>query len=108
MLDKYAKMKDYTNMERVQELYKQLQENSIEVDTIIENLDRLEKEHTDFNLLEDLYRNEFGLYMRNISIYEDLILNIERIEVTMENEFQLAKIKKDAQDLVRVDVLELE
>lgn len=103
---KFAQKKDYTDMERIQELYTQFVANSLQLDAIVENLSKLETDGASFEDLEQLYQNEFMLYMRHVAIYDDILLNIQRTPRTNENEFELAKIKKDSKAMLRVAIVE--
>lgn len=103
----FAKKKDDNQMDRINTLYNELIANSMQLDALVENILKLEKEQESFEALESLYQNEFLLFMKNVSIYDDLLLEINRADKTIENEFILAKIKKDAETYLRVEIMEL-
>lgn len=101
----FAEVKPTTSMDRIQDLYTQLITNILEVDNITMNIEKMEADEVE--ILEDLYRNEFMLYMQHIGIYEDLLNCIDNEPRTSDNEFELARIKKEASKLLRVQVVEL-
>lgn len=105
-INEFAKIEN-DSMGEVKNLYSELFENVFHIEALLENIDKLEKGSSDPDQLEELYRKEFMLYMRNVGIYEDLLKCIDRIEPTLENEFELAKIKRDADSLLKVEVIEL-
>jgi hypothetical protein len=105
---------DYTTevtgsgMERIYDLQTQLVANVFEIEALTERLDKLVTENPDdIDTLEDLFGKEFMLYMNNIGIYEDLMMNIEQEPRTVDNELILARIARDAHTLNRVEVIEL-
>lgn len=95
-----------TSMDKIYDLHTQLLANCMEIDKITGNIEKYEAE-SDLNQLESLYRNEFVLYMDHIGLYEDLIKYIEKEPRTFDNKFELAKIKREAQKMLRVTVVEM-
>jgi hypothetical protein len=108
MLDRiseYGRIQNMTNMDKIHDLYTQLTTNCYEIDALLENIDKLEKDQTNLEQLERLYENEFMLYMNNVSIHEDLMSAIDAEPRTIDNEFELARIKKIAENLLKVEVV---
>ena len=103
MLDRikeYGKIKTMNNMDKIHDLYTQLTTNCLQIDALTENIAKLEKEGVDIDQLERLYENEFLLYMANVGIHEDLIKALDAEERTMENELELARIRRTADNLL--------
>lgn len=90
-------------MDKIQDLYTQLTINIIQLD----NIDSAIENEQDPNQLEMLFENEFMLYMENVGIYEDIMLLIDQEQRTINNEFELARIKKSVQDMIRVEIIEI-
>lgn len=105
-LDEYGKIKTMSTMEKIRELYTQLINNVETIDQINNNIVKLEIDLQDIDQLELLYEREFMLLMNNISIYEDLINLIDNEKKTSENEFELARIRRDAMKHRKVEVVE--
>lgn len=103
-IEEYGKIEN-TNMDKIQSLFTELVANNLEIENIIKNIEKLEEENS--SDLEKLYENEFILYMLNISIYEDLMKYINEEPKTSENEFELARIKREANKLLKVEVITL-
>lgn len=97
---------EQTSMEKIQDLYTQLLANAMEIDMLSDNIDRLEQEK-DLDALENLFRTEFLLYMEHIGIYEDLSRYIDNEPRTAENEFELARIRRDKDNLLRITVVDI-
>ena len=95
-----------TNMDRVYDLQTKLMVNVKEIDNIEHAISTKEiQTPTDLDSLEILYKNAFMLYMNNVGIYDDLLLAIDREPKHQFNEFELAKIKRQAEDLCLVEVI---
>lgn len=104
----YATKRTGSNIEKIYDLQTQLTINVIEIEALIENLEKITLQTPDdFDTLEEMFEKEFLLYMKNIGIYEDLINYINKEPKTPENELELARIARDAHKLSRVEVLEL-
>ncbi len=106
-IEEYGKIKNMTNLDLIHDLYTQLVTNVLQIDTLVENIEKLEGENADLDQLEKLYENEFMLYMNNVGLHEDLMNALDREERTDDNEFELARIKKVAGNLLRVEVVAL-
>lgn len=108
LLEEFAVERNGNNLEKIHDLQIELITNVIDLEAITENIQALIlKDSENFDDLEDLYFKEFKLYMNNISIYEDLMSYIEKEPITSDNEFELAKIKRDADNMLRVEVIDL-
>lgn len=106
-IDAFAEVvNSYSAIERVRDLYDQLQVNVAELDMVIENIEKTKESNEHPNVLEHLYGNEFRLLMDNFGIYEDLKTYLDKVEKTPENEFELARIRRDLSKLVTVEVIE--
>lgn len=104
----FAAERTGSSMEKIYDLQTQLLANIVEIDALLENLERLTLINPDdFDVLEDLFQKEFYLYMNNIGIYEDLIKYVEAEPRTPDNELELARIARDAHKMCRVEVVEL-
>lgn len=95
-----------TSIEKIRELHNQLVENVLEIDKIGESIDVLEANGGDMRDYEYLYANEFKLKMDHIGIVDDLLNYIDQEPRTLENKFELAKLKRDTKNLLRVAVME--
>ena len=105
--DNFAKPKE-TTLHRIQCLFDDLVVNAEQIEVILDNIEEAEKtENIVVDNLEDLYRNEFMLYMDNVSIYEDLMNLINLEPRTIENEFELARMKKEAAKLLKVGIVDV-
>ena len=95
-------------MNKINDLHTQLLANIIEIDALTEAIEKNENDLSiDPDELEKLYRREFYLYMDHIGIYDDLIQYLDNEPKTTANEFELARIRRDAQKMLRVTVVEL-
>jgi hypothetical protein len=105
-IDEYATvLKNYGSMEKVKDLYDQLNINYEQIHELIERIDKAD--NSDPEYLEHLYKTEFMLLMDNVGLYEDLKINIDQVERNQDNEFELARIKRDAEKMIIVEVIEL-
>lgn len=93
-----------TELKRAHNLLTMLVANTMEIENLQKNLQRPDLSVEDF---EALCSNEFKLYMENIHIYDDLVNSLEKVEKTIDNEFEIAKMKRDAENLRRVEIVEL-
>lgn len=108
-LNEYATIQgERRNMDHINDLYKDLLENALSLDVITRNIKEIEAAGADPDTLEDMYKNEFMLYMNNVSIYDDLVNKVDATEKTPDNQFALAKLKREAASLLRVGVVEVE
>lgn len=104
----YATEQTGGSMEKIHDLQTQLIVNVIEIDALCENLEKLTLQTPeDVDTLEDLFEKEFLLYMKNISIFEDLIYYLEAEPITSDNEMELARIYRDAYKMNRVGTIDL-
>ena len=93
-------------LEYAKELHDKLSENLDSIDRVTKSIG--EAEHSNnLDELEQLYQNEFMLYMDNISIFEDLINMLDKVERTSENEFELARLRKAAIKMCRVTIVDV-
>jgi hypothetical protein len=105
-IDEYATvLKDYGPMEKVKHLYDQLNVNYEQIHELIDRIDKAD--NSDPEYLEHLYKTEFMLLMDNVGLYEDLQINIDQVDRNQDNEFELAKIKRDSEKMIIVKVIEL-
>lgn len=88
-------------MDLIHNLYTALIANTLELDNLAKNI---EDPSLSFEDREVLYSNEFRLYMDNIGLYEDLQIELSLIEKTIDNELELARIRKGIEQLRRVEV----
>lgn len=95
-----------TNMERVIELHTDLSNNISLIDNVNKNIAEAEASN-DIETMEDLYQKEFMLYMDNIGIFDDLIQLLDTVDKTPENEFELARIRRSAIKMCRVEIVEV-
>lgn len=98
--------KTYTSLEKVQELYNDLVHNNEKLDNICKHINEAEFKE-DIESLEDLYQNEFMLYIDNVSIFDDLMNRLDDIEKNQDNEFELARIRKAAHKMLRVRIVDI-
>lgn len=104
----YTEEPNDSSISKIYDLQTKLAVNCLEIEAIADNIQTIElKTPEDFDVLEDLYYKEFVLYMNNIGLYEDLMSYIENEPKTMDNELILARIHKDAQKHLKVEVLQL-
>ena len=93
-------------MKRSETLLKNLKENVIRIDSVLDRIDNLKNKSRytddDINEMEALYRNEFMLYMDNSSIYDDLMEEIEA-----EDPFTRRRIAQEADKLLRVEQVDM-
>lgn len=107
-MEDFCELKINTSMDHIYDLHTQFIVNVIEIDKIIENINKIETSTSiDPDELELLYHNEFFLYMKHIDIYDDLILNINREPKTDLNVFELKKLQRDADKMLRVDIINI-
>ncbi len=106
-INEYGKIKNMNTIDKINDLYTELVTNCLEIDNVLKNIEKYEQSNEESVDIEKLYENEFLLYMNNISIYEDLINYIEKEPRTSENEFELARIKREANKLLKVEVIVL-
>lgn len=96
-----------SNHSRIQDLNTQFVVNIAEIQKLQENINKIEDNETNAETLEELYEKEFMLFMTHIGIFEDLVNSIDKEPKVLQNQFELARIKKFAEQNVLVDVLEL-
>ena len=107
-LFKFSKKKESSEMERIRDLYLDLMNNSAQIDVLTDNIAKLEAEpELNVDQLEKLYANEFMLHMNNVGIYQDLVTSIEKEPKTLTNQFELKRMEKEAQKMLRVEIIEL-
>lgn len=91
-------------MDTIHNLYTALIANVLEIDNLTKNI---ENPDIPIEQKEILYANEFKLYMDNIGIYEDLVNELKKVEKTVDNELELARIRKGIEKLLKVEILEI-
>lgn len=101
-----TKVETITPLDKAKDLYNNLVQNIENIDKISSSISKAEAE-SDMESLEQLYQNEFMLYMDNVGIFEDLINNLDMVEKTDENEFELARLRKGAIKMCRVSIVEV-
>lgn len=107
-IDSWAEaIKNYTPLDKARDLFHQLEINRAEIEKISESIKKAEDDKQDAEILQHLYMNEFHLLMDNVGLFEDVLLNLNRVKRTPENEFELARIRREAPKLCLVPVLEL-
>lgn len=105
-MDEFMTPIDNSSMSHIHDLLTRLLVNNAQIENITVNIKKMEADVTNANDLETLYKNEFFLFMENIGLYEDLIIYIDKEPKTIDNELELARIKKTADNLVLVEVME--
>lgn len=104
----FATERNGSSLEKIHDLHTQLAINVLDIDTITDNIIKITLvTPDDFDTLEDLYHKEFMLYMDNASICEDLFKYLEAEPRTSENEFELARIQRDAEHMDLVEYVDL-
>lgn len=96
-----------STLDQAKDLYVQLAENVDSMDKLANSINEAEFDNAVENL-EQLYANEFMLYMDHTGIFDDLMNKLDEVERTADNELELARIRRDAHKLFRgliVDIL---
>lgn len=108
-IDTWAEtIKNYSPLDKARDLFHQLEINHEEITTITANIKQAEEDNQSADILQQLYMNEFHLLMSNVGLFEDIMLNLDRVTKNPENEFEVARIRKNAPRLCLVNVLEIE
>lgn len=107
-IDTWAEtIKNYSPLDKARDLFEQLEINHDEISTISINIKRAETDNLSPDILQQLYMNEFHLLMNNVGLFEDIMLNLDRINKNQENELEVRRIRKNAPKLCLVNVMEL-
>lgn len=104
--DYSTKINNISELEQAKDLYVQFAENVDSMDKLSTSIAEAEVEN-DLETLEQLYHNEFMLYMDHTGIFEDLLNKLDTVEKTTDNEFELARIRRDAIKMFRGLIVEV-
>lgn len=108
-IDSWAEtMNNYSPLDRARDLFQQLEINHGEITTLTTNIKKAEDDNQSADILQQLYMNEFHLLMNNVGLFEDVMLNLDRVTKSPENEFEVARLRKNAPKFCLVNVIDIE
>jgi hypothetical protein len=91
-------------IEELKDLLAVLANNSIKLDKIEETLKSGSLSGDEY---EELYTKEFMLCIENSGLYEDILLNLDRIEASSGVSLDTKRIRKQAEEYLRVKIIDV-